>query len=184
MLALEMVPVDEKSIGSSGTSEPGALNTTLTPKGVTGSTGLCCQNILRPRQRLCDGTQTSGFKWAMGYRPWSVKGSLAFFSLSFFSSSTLMTARKRRRRARQDSASCRVPRSTALHLPTRAQASDNVQTQKAPSLTALSSRRGMLLAPWAVTKRLRCLGSSAVSYTCSVKSCGARRLTRFQSSHD
>ncbi|KAK1966949.1 hypothetical protein LY78DRAFT_26637 [Colletotrichum sublineola] len=74
MLALEVTPVDEKSIDSSGTSEPGELNTTLTPTGVMGSTGLCCQNILRPRQRLYDGIQTCGFK----------KGRSPSFYFSFF----------------------------------------------------------------------------------------------------
>lgn len=42
--------MDENSMDASGTSEPGALNTALAPAPVT---GLCYQNILRPRQRLC-----------------------------------------------------------------------------------------------------------------------------------
>ncbi|KAK1486291.1 hypothetical protein CCUS01_15196 [Colletotrichum cuscutae] len=42
--------VDENSMDASGTSKPGVLNTTLAPASVT---GLCYQNILRPRQRLC-----------------------------------------------------------------------------------------------------------------------------------
>ncbi|KAK1484088.1 hypothetical protein CTAM01_13092 [Colletotrichum tamarilloi] len=50
MLALESIQVDENSMDASGTSEPGVLNTTLAPASVT---GLCYQNILRPRQRLC-----------------------------------------------------------------------------------------------------------------------------------
>lgn len=50
MLALESIQVDENSMDASGTSEPGVLNTTLAPASVT---GLCYQNILRPRQILC-----------------------------------------------------------------------------------------------------------------------------------
>ncbi|KAK1689941.1 hypothetical protein BDP55DRAFT_628476 [Colletotrichum godetiae] len=69
MLALESIQMDENSIDASGTSEPGALNTTLAPAPVT---GLCYQNILRPRQILCYELQTSGFGWAVDCGLWSV----------------------------------------------------------------------------------------------------------------